>query len=100
MAKSKIDSLISGCKSWSDFVALANAQENEKDKGDLFERLTQLYLQVFPTYRTKFKNVWWLNNGELPRKELKRLGLPEKDHFSVIGQLEQQNSPLTESIIN
>ena len=51
MAKSKIDSLISGCKSWSDFVALANAQENEKDKGDLFERLTQLYLQVFPTVK-------------------------------------------------
>lgn len=25
---------------------------------------------------------------------------PEKDHFSVIDQLEQQNSPLTESIIN
>ncbi len=25
---------------------------------------------------------------------------PEKDHFSVIDQLEQQNSPLTESIIS
>ncbi len=79
MARNRIDTLISDCKSWSDFVALANAQENEKDKGDLFERLTQLYLQVFPTYRTKFKNVWWLNNGELPRKDLRKLGLPERD---------------------
>ena len=79
MAKSKIDNLISGCKSWSDFVALANAQENEKYKGDLFERLTQLYLQVFPTHRTKFKHVWWLNNGELPPKELGKLGIPERD---------------------
>ena len=34
--------------------------------GDLFERLTQLYLQTHHTYRSKIKTVWWCNNGELP----------------------------------
>jgi len=47
--------------------------------GDLFERLTQLYLQTHPTYRSKIKNVWWCNNGELPEEVRKKLNLPETD---------------------
>ena len=52
---SLIDTKIAACASWEEFCVLANSQENEKDKGDLFERLTQIYLQTHPTYRTKIK---------------------------------------------
>ena len=47
--------------------------------GDLFERLTQLYLQTHPTYRSKIKTVWWCNNDELPEEVRRKLNLPETD---------------------
>ena len=76
---SRIDTLIADCGSWIEFKALASRQKNTKDKGDLFERLTQIYLQTHPTYRSKIKNVWWCNNGELPALVRKKLNLPEAD---------------------
>ncbi len=76
---SRIATLIAGCASWKEFRNLVNQQSKTKDKGDLFERLTQLYLQTSPTYRTKLKNVWWCNNGELPDKVRKKLSLPTED---------------------
>jgi superfamily II DNA or RNA helicase len=76
---SRIDTLIADCASWSDFRDLASQQKNTKDKGDLFERLTQIYLQTHPTYRSKIKNVWWCNNGELPEQVRKKLNLPKTD---------------------
>ena len=48
-----IDKEIRKCRSWDDFVRLVEGQRTTKDKGDLFERLTQLYLQSLPEYRTK-----------------------------------------------
>ena len=72
---SRIDTLIADCGSWIDFRDLASRQKNTTDMGDLFERLTQLYLQTHPTYRSKIKNVWWCNNGELPEHIQKKLGL-------------------------
>ena len=79
MLPSLIDTLIADCASWTDFRDLASRQKNTKDMGDLFERLTQLYLQTHPTYRSKIKNVWWCNNGELPEEVRKKLNLPETD---------------------
>ena len=76
---SRIDTLIADCASWTDFRDLASRQKNTKDMGDLFERLTQLYLQTHSTYRSKIKNVWWCNNGELPEEVRKKLNLPETD---------------------
>ena len=76
---SRIDTLIADCGSWVEFKALASRQKNTKDKGDLFERLTQIHLQTHPTYRSKIKNVWWCNNGELPAHVRKKLNLPEAD---------------------
>ena len=77
---SLIDTKISGCKNWPEFRQLASQQKTEKDKGDLFERLTQLYLQTATEYQTKFKNVWWLNNkGEFPEEFRKKLNLPSRD---------------------
>ncbi len=76
---SRIDTLMAGCVSWNEFQDLVNQQRITKDKGDLFEGLTHLYLQTSPTYRTKLKNVWWFNNGELPNKASKKLSLPKED---------------------
>ena len=76
---SRIDTLIADCTSWNDFRDLASHQKNTKDMGDLFERLTQIYLQTHPTYRSKIKTVWWCNNDELPEEVRKNLNLPETD---------------------
>lgn len=35
-----------------------SALEKTKDKGDAFERFTQLYLQTAPKYRLLLKNIW------------------------------------------
>jgi superfamily II DNA or RNA helicase len=77
-----IDSKIAKCKSWADFEQLVAAHEKTKDKGDLFERLTQLFLQTSPAYNSKVKNVWWCNNPfkqELPSRVSKKLKMPEDD---------------------
>lgn len=74
-----IDTKIASCRDWKEFRSLAESQRSEKDKGDLFERLTQLYLQTSSTYRTQFKNVWWCNNSELPEAIRKKLNLPRGD---------------------
>jgi superfamily II DNA or RNA helicase len=79
---SLIDSKIATCKSWNDFEQLVAAHSKTKDKGDLFERLTQLFLQTSPAYNSKVKNVWWCNNPfkqELPSRVSKKLKMPEDD---------------------
>ena len=78
---SLIDSKIAKCKSWADFEQLVAAHEN-KDKGDLFERLTQLFLQTSSTHKSKIKHVWWCNNpytNEFPEEVRRNLNLPEGD---------------------
>jgi len=77
-----IDSKIATCKSWNDFEQLVVAHEKTKDKGDLFERLTQLFLQTSTTYTSKIKHVWWCNNpytSEFPQEIRRKLDLPEGD---------------------
>ena len=76
---SRIDTLIAKCASWDDFVLLANNQQDNKFKGDLFERLTQVFLQTSSTYVSKLKNVWWCNNNELPENIRQKLRLPIAD---------------------
>jgi predicted helicase len=70
------DRLIGGCKSWADFW-LAAASLSEKQKGDLFERLVQLYLLTQPKYRTELSHVWL--RLEVPADIRKRLKLPVTD---------------------
>ncbi len=72
----KQDRLIASCKNWSEFWERAtNLPASEK--GAAFERLTQLYLQTEPEYRTKLKHVWLLQ--EVPPAVSKRLDLPSLD---------------------
>ena len=43
---------------WEEFIESLSALEKTKDRGDAFERFTQLYLQTAPKYRLLLKNVW------------------------------------------
>ena len=43
---------------WEEFFESLSALEKTKDKGDAFERFTQLYLQTAPKYRLLLKKVW------------------------------------------
>ena len=71
------DRLIGKCGSWNDFWTAA-AFLSEKQKGDLFERLIQLYLLTKPTYRTELSAVW-LAKSEVPADVRKQLNLPLTD---------------------
>jgi superfamily II DNA or RNA helicase len=70
------DRLITSCKSWDDFWERLSKRSNI-EKGIGFERLTQLYLQTAPEYRTKLQNVWLLR--DVPPDIRRRLNLPGPD---------------------
>ena len=57
------------------FVQASDLKSDEK--GLLFDRLTQLYLQTAPEYHTKLKHVRLLR--DVPPTIRKRLNLPEQD---------------------
>jgi superfamily II DNA or RNA helicase len=67
------DSFIASCHSWEDFWNRTKKLSNA-EKGIAFERLTQLYLQTVPEYRTKLQNVWLLR--DIPADIRQRLNLP------------------------
>ena len=50
--------IILSFSNWDDFFERVSVQENTKEKGDVFERCTQLYLQAAPKYRLLLKKVW------------------------------------------
>ena len=50
--------LILSSSNWDEFFESLSALEKTKDKGDAFERFTQLYLQTAPKYRLLLKNIW------------------------------------------
>ena len=76
---SLLDTHISSCDSWNEFVVLANTQASTKAKGDLFERLTQVFLMVTPEYQAKLANVWSVTGDELPERVRTKLKLPKND---------------------
>ena len=77
MNKAAANRLISKCKSWADFTA-AVEKLDKKQMGDVFERLTQLYLQTKPLYKTKIKNAWLYS--EIPPRVRKKIkSLPTAD---------------------
>jgi superfamily II DNA or RNA helicase len=67
------DRFIASCRSWSDFWDRAR-ELSKIEKGRAFERLTQLYLQTVPEYRTELKHIWLLS--EVPGDVRRRLKLP------------------------
>jgi predicted helicase len=70
------DRFIASCTSWDDFYERTKALPAHS-KGAVFERLTQLYLQTTPEYRTELQHVWLLR--EVPADIRKRLNLPGPD---------------------
>ena len=50
--------LILSSSNWGDFFERVSVLGNTKEKGDVFERFTQLYLQAAPKYRLLLKKVW------------------------------------------
>jgi predicted helicase len=71
------DRLIGNCGSWEHFWT-AVADLSEKQKGNVFERLVQLYLLTKPKYKTELKDVW-LASSEVPADVCKLLSLPRTD---------------------
>ncbi len=69
----QIDRFIVSCRSWDDFWDRAR-KSSEAEKGRAFERLTQLYLETAPEYRTKLQDVWLLR--DIPVDVRRRLNLP------------------------
>ena len=50
--------IILSSSNWDDFFERVSVLENTKEKVDVFERCTQLYLQAAPKYRLLLKKVW------------------------------------------
>lgn len=72
----RTDEFIRSANSWNDFGA-GQRKLADKEKGDAFERLVQLYLQLEPRYAAQLKNVWLLTDVPLQVREI--LNLPEPD---------------------
>ncbi len=60
---------------FDELIQLAREQANEvqRDKGTLFEKIAQIYFQNEPTYKNLFSDVWLLN--EVPEEYV----IPKKD---------------------
>src|SRR5215475_6354287 len=71
------DRFIGSCNSWDDFWDRTRALSGTSGKGSAFERLTQLYLQTAPEYRTELRDVWLLR--QVPANIRKQLNLPGPD---------------------
>jgi predicted helicase len=71
------DRFISACACWSDFWEKAKTLSSKTEKGAAFERLTQLYLQTVPEYRSELEHVWTLR--EVPPSVRTQLALPTLD---------------------
>jgi len=52
------DQIIKKANDWNSLNDLISNQSIPLNRGKIFERFTQLYLQSKSEYLTKFKNVW------------------------------------------
>jgi superfamily II DNA or RNA helicase len=69
--------ILSTTSDWSTFFIHANALKKH-EKGELFEKLTELVLLTKPVYKARYKNVWLLRDG-IDSKLRARLKLPNVD---------------------
>lgn len=70
------DLILASINNWDDFRTQLTVLSNI-EKGNAFERLTQLYLQLSPVYQSKLRYVWLLH--EVPHKLVSELNLPSTD---------------------
>ena len=69
--------ILSTTTDWSTFFSHAN-DLTKHEKGELFEKLTELVLLTKPVYKTRYKNVWLLRDG-VDSKLRAKLNLPNVD---------------------
>jgi superfamily II DNA or RNA helicase len=72
----KSDTVIRKSPSWAVLFQRLTTM-TAKDKGNVFERVVQLYLQTHAEYESLLANVWML--GEVPNRVRTKLNLPEND---------------------
>ncbi len=78
---------IMGSLNWDDFENNLS-KFGRKQKGDCFEELTRFFLKTNPTYISKIKNIWNINEEEVPRDIQKKLNLPGRDEgIDLLAQL-------------
>jgi predicted helicase len=70
------DRFLTTANSWADIVKNVNRLPSQ-ERGELFEQLTQLLLQVAPIYRQKLRHVW--RHRQVPHPVRRGLGLPVQD---------------------
>ena len=58
-------------------MAFQDIQLDTTEKGDLFERLVQLYLLSAPQFASKLSNVWW------PKFEQQKLPKGLAEHLNL-----------------
>jgi superfamily II DNA or RNA helicase len=71
------DRFIASCSSWSDFWERTKKLPTGGEKGAVFERLTQLYLQITPEYQAELQHVWTIR--DVPPNVRRLLDLPTLD---------------------
>ena len=69
--------IFSTTSDWDTFFSHANSL-TKHEKGELFEKLTELVLLTKPAYKTRYKTVWLLRDGIDSNLKLK-LNLPNAD---------------------
>ena len=76
----RINKFISSSSSWQDLSDQLSKDKSltDKVKGDIFERVTQAYLQTQPRYQSILKQVWL--EKEIPEKIRKKINLPMGDY--------------------
>src|SRR6516225_1005643 len=72
----RTDRYILSCPTWDEFYRRTGSLP-EADKGRIFERLVQLYLQTAPEYRTKLSDVWL--RREVPPDVRRAIKFPSTD---------------------
>jgi len=70
------NSILLKSTSWQSFKSALESL-TEKQKGDCFEALTRLFLQLHPHYSTKIRQIWLLR--EVPTRVREHLNLPHPD---------------------
>ncbi len=73
----RAESVLNTCSSWAD-CQRGMADLDEKDKGNVFESLVALALELHPLYATKLEKVWL--HSEVPFEVREHLGIPLKDY--------------------
>lgn len=69
--------IFSKTSNWDTFFSHTNSL-TKHEKGELFEKLTELVLLTKPAYKTRYKNVWLLRDG-VDSKLKSKLNLPNAD---------------------